>query len=145
MRDSCESMSWLPHVNGILNGLVVFFIIAAYAAVRTGRRDLHARLMKAGFAAGVLFLAGYVTAVLSFGHGRFPGDDWVRTAFLVILISHTILAVAAGPLVTVMLVLGLRGKFETHRKLGRFVFPLWLYVAVTGLAIYWMNNFLRPR
>jgi uncharacterized membrane protein YozB (DUF420 family) len=134
----------LPHLNGALNGLITVLLVCAFVAIRRGRRDLHPKLMLSAVIAGALFLVFYVVQFSLVGHRRFPGDDAVRTIFLVILTTHTVLAVAAVPLVLRALSLGLRQRFAEHRRIVRISYPVWLYVSVTGVLIYWMNNHLRP-
>ena len=134
----------LPHLNGGLNGLITVLLVCAFVAIRRGRRDLHPKLMVSAVTAGALFLVLYVVQYSLVGHRRFPGEDAVRTIFLVILTTHTVLAVAAVPLVLRALYLGLRKRFAEHRRIVRITYPVWLYVSVTGVVIYWMNNHLRP-
>jgi len=134
----------LPHLNGGLNAVVALLLLAALAAIRRGRRALHARLMICAIAAGVIFLSLYVLAFVVIGHRRFPGDDWVRALFLVILGTHELCAVIVVPLLVRTVYLALRERFDEHRRIVRFTYPVWLYVAVTGVVIYWMNNHLRP-
>lgn len=134
----------LPHANGALNAAIAALLIAAFAAIRQGRRALHRRLMLSAVSLGVVFIALYVVQTALLGHQRFPGDDWVRTLFLVVLSTHTVLAVAVVPLVARALQLGIRGRLAEHRRIVRITYPVWLYVALTGLFIYWMNNFVRP-
>lgn len=136
---------FLPHINGFLNGVVVVLILWGYIAIRRGDRQLHPLLMKSAVGAGFLFLAGYVVQTVLAGHTRFPGNDWVRTLFLLILGTHTVLALLVGPLVLRMVYLGIKGHFDAHKKLSRLAYPVWVYVSVTGVVIYWMNNFLRPQ
>lgn len=96
-------------------------------------------------AVGLMFVVGYVLQTwLEGGHRRFPGDDWVRTLFVAILVSHTALSVLLVPLLAATLRFALAGRFERHRRLARITFPIWLYVAVTGVAIYVMNRHVRP-
>ncbi len=134
----------LPHVSGALNALVATLLIAGFVAIRRGHRTLHPRLMLGAFGVGLVFLACYATQVILTGHRRFPGDDWVRTLFLAILLTHTVLAVSIVPLVLRTLYLAYHQRFVTHRWWARITFPVWVYVAVTGVVIYWMNNHLRP-
>ena len=136
--------AFLPHLNALLNLGVSLLLIAGFVAIRRGRRRLHPKLMLGAFALGLLFLAGYVTQVALSGHQRFPGDDWVRTLFLAILTSHTLLAIATVPLILRVIYLGANRRFAQHRRLARVALPVWLYVALTGVVIYWMNNHLRP-
>lgn len=134
----------LPHLNGALNAAIAILLLAGWVAIRRGRRDVHPRLMLAAFGLGCVFLALYVAQTALAGHGRFPGDDWVRTAFVVVLGSHTLLAVATVPLVLRTLQLAARRRFAEHRRIARVAFGVWLYVASTGVVIYWMNNQVRP-
>ena len=134
----------LPHLSVSLNLVIGTLIIAGYVAIRQGRRERHRRLMLAAVGVGGLFLVSYLAQTLIRGHSRFPGDDWVRTAFVVILGTHTLLSVAVVPLVITTAVLGIRGRFPVHRRIARITFPIWLYVELTGVVIYWMNNHLRP-
>ena len=134
----------LPHLIAILNAVITTLLVLGYRAIRGGDRRLHRRCMLGAFGTGVVFLAVYVTQVVLVGHSRFPGDDWVRTAFLVILGTHTVLAVIVAPAVLVLLGLAVRERFVGHRRLARFVLPAWIYVSVTGIVIYLMNNYVRP-
>ena len=117
---------------------------AILVAIRSGRRELHRRLMLSAVSLGALFAVLYVIQTSLAGHRRFPGDDWVRTFFLAVLFTHTALAVAVVPLIARTLQLAFRGRFAEHRRIVRVTYPVWLYVALTGLFIYWMNNVVRP-
>ena len=138
-------VQWLPHVCGSLNGVIAVLLLAALAAIRTGRRELHGRLMGAAVGTGVVFLVLYVLQSVLLEHRRFPGHDWVRATFVVILGSHELLAVVAVPLIARTVYLARKGRLAEHRRIVRFTFPVWLYVALTGLVIYAMNNHVRPR
>lgn len=137
-------LTWLPHINGFLNLVVVVFLILGYRAIRQGDKVRHPKYMMSAVGTGLIFIVGYGLQTWLAGHVRFPGDDWVRTLFVIILGTHTFLAVLLAPLVPMLLYLGLKGKFVFHRKAARIIFPIWIYVAVTGVVIYWMNNHLRP-
>lgn len=134
----------LPHANGALNAAITALLIAALIAIRRGRRETHRRLMLSAVSLGTLFIVLYVIQTSLSGHRRFPGDDWLRTLFLWVLATHTVLAVAVVPLVARTVYLALRERFAEHRRIVRVTYPVWLYVALTGLFIYWMNNFVRP-
>jgi putative membrane protein len=134
----------LPHLIGFLNALVFALILSAFIAVRKRHLMTHARLMKTAIFCGFLFLILYLFQTLWFGHRRFPGNDWVRTVFLWILVTHTFLAVVTGPMVLTMLYFGMKNRFDSHKRLAKFAYPIWFYVSLTGLIIYWMNQFLRP-
>lgn len=141
---STSDWSWLPHVNGGLNLLICFFLVRGYLAIRRDDRVTHPRMMLTACGIGVLFVVGYVMQSLILGHQRFPGDDWVRTLFVWILATHTVLAVIVVPMIITVVVFGLRGSFERHRRLARVTLCIWAYVAVTGVYIYLMNNHVRP-
>jgi putative membrane protein len=134
----------LPRILASLNAVNIALLTAAFTAIRRGRRDRHRALMLANLGIAVLFIAVYLAQMSLVGHKRFPGDDWVRTLFLAILTSHTILAVSLVPLVLRTLYLALKERFAEHRRIARITFPIWLYVSVTGVVIYWMINHLRP-
>ena len=136
--------TWLPHVNGLLNLAITILVAAGYLAIRRRNRELHPVLMKIAIGLGVLFVVGYVVQVTTLGHQRFPGDDWVRTLFVTILLSHTVLAVALVPLLIRTVYLALKQRFESHKRIAPFTLWIWLYVSSTGVIIYGMNTFVRP-
>jgi len=127
-----------------LNTVSAALLVSALVAIKQGLRERHKRLMVVNLGVSATFLVVYVTQQVLVGHQRFPGDDWVRTLFLWILTTHTILAVALVPLVLRTFYLGFRERFQEHRKIARWTFPIWLYISVTGVVIYWMNHHLRP-
>lgn len=134
----------LPHANALLNLTGLCFIVAGFFAIRRGDRVLHPKLMLTGVFFSLLFVVGYLLLTYLSGHDRFPGDDWVRTAFLLILFTHTLLAVSLLPLVAFALAMALRKRFDLHRRVARIALPIWLYVSTTGFIVYWMVNHLRP-
>jgi uncharacterized membrane protein YozB (DUF420 family) len=134
----------LPRMLAGLNAVSATLLVTALVAIKQGLRERHKRLMVINLGVSALFLVVYVSQQVLVGHSRFPGDDWVRTLFLCILTSHTILAVALVPLVLRTFFLGFKERFEEHRKIARWTFPIWLYISVTGVVIYWMNHHLRP-
>jgi putative membrane protein len=134
----------LPRILASLNAVNIVLLAAAYRAIRRGERDRHRALMLVNLGIAVLFIVVYVTQTTLVGYKRFPGDDWVRTVFLTILTSHTILAVSLVPLVLRTVYLAFKERFTEHRKIARGTFPIWVYVSLTGVAIYWMINHLRP-
>ncbi len=138
------SAELLPELNAVLNTAITLLLLSGYAAIRRGNRHLHPRLMLTALALGLLFAISYVAQVWLIGHTRFPGNDWVRVLFLAILGTHIALAVAVVPLLGRTLFLAARQRFAEHRRWAHVTFPIWLYVAVTGVIIYWMNQHLRP-
>lgn len=136
--------AWLPHVNAALNLAITILVASGYVAIRRGNRGLHPRLMVTALILGVVFVVGYVTQVVTVGHQRFPGDDWVRSVFLVILLTHTVLAVTLVPMLIRTVYLALKQRLDAHRRIARFTVWIWLYVSSTGVLIYWLNTYLRP-
>jgi putative membrane protein len=127
----------LPTVNAALNGTSACALFAGYWAVRTGRIALHWKCMVAAFAASSLFLVGYLTRFALTGVHRYQGP--FRGFYLVLLATHTVLAAVALPLILRTIWLSaVRKSFERHRRLAVWTFPVWAYVSVTGVVVYWM-------
>jgi uncharacterized membrane protein YozB (DUF420 family) len=109
-----------------------------YVLIRSGRREAHRRVMLGALATSAVFLVSYLSYHFQVGSVRFTGQGPVRTLYFAVLISHTILAAAIVPLVLVTVARARSARFEAHRKLARITLPLWLYVSVTGVVVYWM-------
>ena len=133
----------LPTVNAALNATCALFLLAGYQAIRRGRIHAHQTWMQAAFVVSVLFLASYLTYHATHGATRFPGTGLARGIYRAILVSHTVLAVVIVPLVLRTLYLGRRRRDDAHRRIARWTFPLWLYVSVTGVIVYWMLYQMR--
>lgn len=131
-------LSLFPSINASLNALSAVFLVLGYRFIRSGHREAHRKSMLAACTASLLFLACYLYYHYHHGSTRYQGQGLIRTVYFTILISHTVLAVAVFPFILRILYLAFRGGFEKHARLARFVFPVWLYVAVTGVVIYWM-------
>jgi putative membrane protein len=149
------SLSFLPPVHAALNAAVAVVLVAALIAVKTGRILLHRRMIVVALTLSALFLLGYVAYHFTSNEVRF-GDlnldgavdetekaeaGGTRTLYLALLASHIILAAVSLPFILFTFIAGWTDHFASHRRLARWVFPIWLYVAVTGPACYWM---LRP-
>lgn len=128
----------LPTLNASLNALAAGLLLLGYAAIRSGRREVHRRLMLAALCTSAAFLASYLVYHFQVGSVRFTGQGTVRAAYLSILLTHTVLAAASVPLVGATLFKALSGRFESHRRWARWTLPVWAYVSVTGVVIYWM-------
>lgn len=128
----------LPTVNAVLNATSGVLIAIGLTLVRQGRRQAHRRVMLAAVATSAVFLICYLTYHIHVGHVRFAAHGWPRVIYFAILISHTILAAVVVPLILVTLVRALRGRFERHRKIARWTYPVWMYVSVTGVVVYLM-------
>jgi putative membrane protein len=129
----------LASVNAVLNGLSACALFAGYWAIRRRKFALHWKLMALAFTASTLFLAGYLTRFALTGVHRFPLGGQLHTAYLVLLGSHTILALVALPLVLrTMWLSAVRKSFARHRSIALWTFPVWAYVSVTGVLVYLM-------
>ena len=134
------SIDMMPTLNAILNATSGLLITIGYVMIRRRRISAHRACMIGAVVCSSLFLVSYVTYHVGFGKGvtRFTGTGAVRWVYLSILISHTILAVTIVPFVIVTLRRALRGDFLKHRRVARWTFPMWLYVSVTGVIVYFM-------
>ena len=128
----------LPTVNACLNATSAGLLLAGWAAIRAGAVSAHRLLMGSAVLVSTLFFASYLVYHAQVGSVHFTGTGWIRPVYFGILITHTILAVAIVPLVLRTLWLALRQRFDRHRALARWTFPLWLYVSVSGVVVYWM-------
>ena len=132
----------LPHINAILNTTSGLFLIAGFIFIRRRRIAAHRASMLAAFIASTVFLISYVLyhSLLAYylgqGPTKFKGEGFIRPVYFVILLSHTILAVAVVPFILITLFRGLRRQDEKHRRIARWTFPVWLYVSVTGVMVY---------
>ena len=139
-------IQWFPPFNAALNAITGILIVSGFLLIRRKKVALHRACMISAVISSSLFLISYVTYHIGYGAGvtRFAGTGWVRPLYLVILISHTTLAVTVVPFVIVTLTRALRGKFLRHRAIARYTFPMWLYVSVTGVIVYVMLYQLYP-
>jgi uncharacterized membrane protein YozB (DUF420 family) len=128
----------LPTLNATLNGLAALFLLCGFVLIRAGRREAHRRAMLAAVTCSALFLVSYLVYHAQVGSVRFTRTGPIRTVYLTILLTHTVLAAVIVPLVLVTLRRAWRGDFARHRRLARITFPLWAYVSVTGVVVYWM-------
>lgn len=132
------SVTDLPALNAVLNASSAALLATGYVLIRQGRREAHRRAMLAALACSALFLTSYLVYHFHVGSVPFRGQGPVRKVYFTILITHTILAVTIVPLVVLTLVPALKGRFDRHRRMARVTLPLWAYVSVTGVVIYWM-------
>jgi uncharacterized membrane protein YozB (DUF420 family) len=130
--------TWLPEFNATMNAASAALVSTGYFFIRRGRVAAHRACMIAALAASTLFLAGYLTNHSLFGIVLFRGTGAARLVYHAILATHTVLAVAILPLVAVTVVHAVRGRFDAHARIARVTLPIWLYVSVTGVVIYWM-------
>ena len=128
----------LPAVNATLNLTAAVLLVWGWTLIRRRRIAQHRRVMIAAFCASVLFLISYLVYHFEAGSVRFRGTGAIRTVYLTILATHTVLAAIVPVLAILTLRRGLRGEYERHRRIARWTLPVWLYVSVTGVVVYWM-------
>lgn len=132
------SVTDLPALNASLNALATMLLVAGWTFVRRGDVARHRACMVGALAASAAFLASYLVYHYHVGSRPFTGTGPIRAVYFTILITHVVLAAAIVPLVLVTVVRALRGQFARHRAIARWTLPLWLYVSVTGVLVYWM-------
>jgi uncharacterized membrane protein YozB (DUF420 family) len=134
----------LATTNAVLNALATVLLVAGWTFIRRGNVKAHRAAMVAAFGVSAVFLGCYLTYHYLVGHVPFRGQGAVRAVYFAILISHILLAVLVPVLALRMFFLAWRGRWESHRRLGRITLPIWLYVSVTGVVIYAMLYHLVP-
>jgi len=145
---AAAGMTWTeihPALNAMLNGSSALFLAIGRWAIARRRIPLHRSAMIAAFTASGLFLASYLARYAMSGSHVYPGHGWDRTVYLVVLSSHMLLALVVLPLALRTLWLGLHRRDARHRRIARWTWPLWIYVSVTGVAVYLMLYQLAPR
>ena len=128
----------LPKLNAVLNATAAVLLICAYILIRRGRREAHKRTMLAAFTVSVLFLISYLTYHAQVGSVHYPHSGAIRSVYLTILFTHTVLAAAVPVLAIITLRRGLAGNFVRHKAIARWTLPIWVYVSVTGVVVYLM-------
>ena len=135
----------LPAWNASLNAISGTLVVVALKAIRAGDRDRHRRLMLTAVGVSAVFLASYLTRVALTGTHAFPATGPWKWFYLAVLGSHTLLAMAAAPLVLRTAFLGWRARYEPHRRLARVTAPIWIYVSATGVLVYLLLYQVAPR
>lgn len=131
-------LSFLPPIYASINGLTAVLLIVAVVAIKNNKRKLHEKLMKTCIGLSAVFLVMYVLYHMTSDSTPYGGEGPIRIVYYVILISHILLSVVVVPFVLFTFSRALSGNFERHKALARFTFPIWLYVAVTGVIVYLM-------
>ncbi|HVU07394.1 MAG TPA: DUF420 domain-containing protein [Verrucomicrobiae bacterium] len=141
----------LPAVNASLNGLSAIFLAAGFIFIKRGNKIAHRNCMISAFCVSVIFLICYLTyhtwlaVVLHQGPTRFLEPKWFRPIYLAILLTHTVLAIVIVPLILITLSRALCEKFDRHKKIARWTWPLWMYVSVTGVIVYLLLYQIFPQ
>ena len=133
-----EPLSFLPPIYATINGITAVVLVAGVLAIKNGKRKLHERLMTTAIALSLAFLMMYVAYHMTSDSTKFGGEGIIRPIYFFILISHILLSIAVIPLVLITYVRALAERFDRHKKIAKITFPIWLYVAVTGVVVYLM-------
>ena len=140
------SLSDLPAVNACLNGLSAVFLTTGYVFIRRGNKIAHRNCMVSAFITSTIFLICYLTYHFTVRTvTRFEKPEWFRPVYLTILLTHTVLAVVIVPLVLMTLGRAVKQRFDLHKKIARWTWPLWMYVSVTGVVIYLLIYRICPQ
>lgn len=131
-------VSFFPPINAGLNATSALFLVAGYTLIKQRAITAHTVCMLMATLTSILFLGFYLTYHFYHHVTHFPGHGWVRPLYFAILTTHTILAAVNLPLVIITLTWALKGNFVKHIRIARITFPIWLYVSVTGVVVYWM-------
>lgn len=131
-------LSYLPAVNASLNATAAALLCAGYVAIRRGARKVHQYLMVSAFAASALFLVCYLAYHFVHGHVRYPGVGAGKAFYLAVLLTHIALSATILPLALTSFYYAWRNKLQLHRRVAKVTLPIWLYVSVTGVLIYWL-------
>ncbi|WP_405211033.1 DUF420 domain-containing protein [Dokdonia sp. Asnod2-E02] len=133
-----EPLTFLPPIYAGINGLTALVLILAVRAIKNGNRVTHERLMKTAIGLSVLFLLMYVAYHMTSDSTSYGGEGFIRYVYFFILITHIALSIIIIPLVLFTYVRALAERFDKHKKLARITYPIWLYVAITGVIVYLM-------
>jgi len=127
-----------PAVNAAFNFTSAVCLLNGYLSIKRGRKETHRRWMLAAFSCSVAFLMSYLAYHFQVGSVKFSGEGPIRTLYLGILLSHTVLAVLVAPLAIATLSRARQARFDLHRRIARITFPIWIYVSITGVVVYLM-------
>ena len=133
----------LPSLNAALNATSAVLLVIGYLLIRARRIAAHRRAMLSAFTCSIVFLISYLVYHFQVGSVRFQGTGVTRTVYLTILLTHTVLAAAVPILAVITLSRALARRFDRHKKIARWTLPIWLYVSVTGVVVYWMLYQMR--
>lgn len=139
------TLSDLPMLNACLNSLSAVFLTLGYIFIRQKKITLHRNCMIAAFCTSVIFLASYLIYHFNAGRTTFKDPQWFRPIYLTLLLTHTVLAVMIVPMIFLTLSRALKARYELHKKIARWTWPLWMYVSVTGVLIYFLLYQIFPQ
>jgi putative membrane protein len=136
--DGSVDLAFMPAVNACFNALSACLLLAGFVAIKNGKIAIHKRLMVSAFASSTLFLIGYVVYHYVHGDTKYTGEGVMRGVYFAVLISHVLLSMAVVPMALASFYFAFQERFVTHAKVARILFPIWLYVSVTGVVIFFM-------
>jgi uncharacterized membrane protein YozB (DUF420 family) len=128
----------IPKIDATLNAICAVFLVCGYFFIRRRKIAWHRACMVTAFGVSIIFLLLYLYFHDHVGVIRFSGQGWIRPVYFTLLVSHSILAAVIVPLVLITLWRALRERFDKHRSIARWTLPIWLYVSVTGVVVYWL-------
>ena len=131
-------LSFLPPIYATINGITAVLLVIAVMAVKKGKLKLHENLMKVAIGCSLLFLVMYIAYHMTSPSTKFGGEGTIKYVYYFVLLTHILLSIAIIPLVLITYVRALAERFDRHKKIAKITFPLWLYVAVTGVVVYLM-------
>lgn len=132
------NVSDLPTVNAALNLISAVLLTFGYVNIRKGKQEVHKKFMISALISSALFLTSYLIYHYQVGSVPYPYEDWTRTVYLAVLVPHIFLAAVMVPFILVMVWWAFRGSFDRHRRLARWVWPVWMYVSISGVTVYLM-------
>ena len=128
----------LPTLNACLNSTSAVLLLCGYISIRRGSREVHKRFMTAALITSVLFLASYIVYHLNAGSVKYTKEDWTRPLYFAVLIPHVILAIVQMPFIIVRGWHAWHESFDRHKRLARWIWPVWMFVSVSGVVVYLM-------
>ena len=135
----------LPAIDAGLNAIAFFLLLSGYIAIKKGNKKLHVKCMLSAFLVSCVFLACYLTRHYFKGSTPFPDLGWIKTIYLIVLLPHIFLASLMVPMIFTTLYFAGKQNWEKHKKWARWTFPIWSYVSITGVLVYWMLYHLAPQ
>jgi putative membrane protein len=137
-------LRFMPAVNASLNALTSVLLISGYVAIKSGRQQVHRYFMTSAFVTAALFLVGYIAYHAVHGDTKYTGEGALRAVYFAVLISHVLLSMVTLPLAIAALGFALTRRFVQHKKVTKWLFPMWLYVSVTGVVVFFMLRGMTP-
>lgn len=131
-------VEYLPAIDATLNFVSAVLLFLGFRAIKQGKQDKHRKLMLSALTSSALFLICYLAYHYQVGSVPYPHHDWTRPVYFAVLIPHVILAALMTPAILVLVWFALRGKFDRHRRLARWTWPVWMFVSVSGIVVYLM-------